>query len=145
MSGLADLAGAGPDLGDLDNLQGPSFGARSKWRRRPCTELQRAACACARVASAVDRLLRLGNPNKSRSSPHAALSPSADPFADEALDAADAQATIKGKSYVHVRVQQRNGRKSLTTVQVFSHFCAFVLGGELTYALCLYLWVTIFR
>lgn len=24
---------------------------------------------------------------------------------------------VKGKNYVHVRVQQRNGRKSLTTVQ----------------------------
>ncbi len=33
----------------------------------------------------------------------------ADPFAEED--------TGKGKGYVHVRVQQRNGRKSLTTVQ----------------------------
>ncbi|CAK9197798.1 unnamed protein product [Sphagnum troendelagicum] len=32
-----------------------------------------------------------------------------DPFAEED--------TGKGKGYVHVRVQQRNGRKSLTTVQ----------------------------
>ena len=43
----------------------------------------------------------------------------ADPFADEA-DAPEEDANegvVKGKSYVHVRVQQRNGRKSLTTVQ----------------------------
>ena len=49
----------------------------------------------------------------------------ADPFADEAAAAAEEEAedaqnvtTAKGKAYVHVRVQQRNGRKSLTTVQV---------------------------
>ncbi len=43
----------------------------------------------------------------------------ADPFADEG-DAPEEDANegvVKGKSYVHVRVQQRNGRKSLTTVQ----------------------------
>lgn len=40
-----------------------------------------------------------------------------DPFADETETDGDAQAAIKGKNYVHVRVQQRNGRKSLTTVQ----------------------------
>lgn len=37
---------------------------------------------------------------------------SADPFA-EAGDNDDS-----GKDYVHIRVQQRNGRKSLTTIQV---------------------------
>jgi len=36
----------------------------------------------------------------------------ADPFA-EAGDADDS-----GKDYVHIRVQQRNGKKSLTTIQV---------------------------
>ena len=51
------------------------------------------------------------------------MNPNPDPFADEAAEeAADADAegdnVTKGKAYVHVRVQQRNGRKSLTTVQV---------------------------
>jgi hypothetical protein len=43
----------------------------------------------------------------------------ADPFADEgeAVEEDD-ESGLKGKNYVHVRVQQRNGRKSLTTVQV---------------------------
>jgi translation initiation factor 1 len=41
----------------------------------------------------------------------------ADPFAEE--DAAEAKKAKKkdSKEYVHIRVQQRNGRKSLTTVQ----------------------------
>lgn len=45
--------------------------------------------------------------------------PCADPFADEAaeVEEEDDNNVVKGKSYVHVRVQQRNGRKSLTTVQ----------------------------
>ena len=38
----------------------------------------------------------------------------ADPFAD-AADTEDS-----GKDYVHIRVQQRNGKKSLTTIQVRS-------------------------
>jgi len=42
-----------------------------------------------------------------------------DPFA-EAGDNEDS-----GKDYVHIRVQQRNGKKSLTTIQVRQ--CAFVL------------------
>lgn len=37
----------------------------------------------------------------------------ADPFAD----ANDKDSGAGSKEYVHVRVQQRNGRKSLTTVQ----------------------------
>ena len=37
----------------------------------------------------------------------------ADPFAEANADNSGAG----GKEYVHVRVQQRNGRKSLTTVQ----------------------------
>ncbi len=44
----------------------------------------------------------------------------ADPFADEAAavdEQDDDNNVVKGKTYVHVRVQQRNGRKSLTTVQ----------------------------
>ncbi|XP_024029974.1 protein translation factor SUI1 homolog 1 [Morus notabilis] len=36
-----------------------------------------------------------------------------DPFADASAD----DSSAGGKEYVHVRVQQRNGRKSLTTVQ----------------------------
>lgn len=42
----------------------------------------------------------------------------ADPFADAAAE--DSAEASKGKGYVHVRVQQRNGRKSLTTVQGIS-------------------------
>ena len=38
-----------------------------------------------------------------------------DPFAD--ANAEDAGAGAGTKEYVHIRVQQRNGRKSLTTVQ----------------------------
>ncbi|GAQ78104.1 Translation initiation factor 1 [Klebsormidium nitens] len=41
-----------------------------------------------------------------------------DPFADAAAE--DSAEASKGKGYVHVRVQQRNGRKSLTTVQGIS-------------------------
>eukprot|EP00245_Coleochaete_scutata_P000714 TRINITY_DN1083_c0_g1_i1.p1 TRINITY_DN1083_c0_g1~~TRINITY_DN1083_c0_g1_i1.p1 ORF type:complete len:116 (-),score=29.93 TRINITY_DN1083_c0_g1_i1:246-593(-) len=37
-----------------------------------------------------------------------------DPFADADAGADDSTAS---KNYVHVRIQQRNGRKSLTTVQ----------------------------
>lgn len=36
----------------------------------------------------------------------------ADPFADAA------EGDDSGKDYVHIRVQQRNGKKSLTTIQV---------------------------
>jgi hypothetical protein len=47
-----------------------------------------------------------------------ALPRRADPFADEAdAPEEDNEGVVKGKTYVHVRVQQRNGRKSLTTVQ----------------------------
>lgn len=38
-----------------------------------------------------------------------------DPFAD--ATAVDDDQGAGSKSYIHVRVQQRNGRKSLTTVQ----------------------------
>eukprot|EP00250_Pteridium_aquilinum_P003306 c13631_g1_i1 orf=211-558(+) len=38
-----------------------------------------------------------------------------DPFADANADNSDSAGTTK--EYVHVRTQQRNGRKSLTTVQ----------------------------
>jgi translation initiation factor 1 len=38
-----------------------------------------------------------------------------DPFAE--ANAGDAGAAAGTKDYVHVRIQQRNGRKSLTTVQ----------------------------
>lgn len=37
----------------------------------------------------------------------------ADPFADAGTD----DTSAGGKEYVHIRIQQRNGRKSLTTVQ----------------------------
>merc|ERR1712216_1029958 len=49
-----------------------------------------------------------------------------DPFANEALDFGDEEKPKKEKketadsvqeNYIHIRVQQRNGRKSLTTVQ----------------------------
>ncbi|XP_008650268.1 protein translation factor SUI1 homolog [Zea mays] len=38
-----------------------------------------------------------------------------DPFAE--ANARDSGAAAGSKDYVHVRIQQRNGRKSLTTVQ----------------------------
>lgn len=41
------------------------------------------------------------------------LSPNADAFAD----AAQQEENTSGVDYVHIRVQQRNGKKSLTTVQ----------------------------
>jgi translation initiation factor 1 len=57
----------------------------------------------------------------------------ADPFADEAAATAEeeeeTQNVTKGKAYVHVRVQQRNGRKSLTTVQV-CRMCAVAVLSE---------------
>lgn len=39
----------------------------------------------------------------------------ADPFADAADQDGD---TSNAKDYVHIRIQQRNGKKSLTTIQV---------------------------
>ena len=48
------------------------------------------------------------------SSPPLFVVPFQDPFADAAGDDAS---TVVNKDYVHIRVQQRNGRKSLTTVQ----------------------------
>jgi hypothetical protein len=41
----------------------------------------------------------------------------ADPFAEETTGAAKPKKGGENKDYVHVRVQQRNGKKSLTTVQ----------------------------
>lgn len=38
--------------------------------------------------------------------------------ADAFADAANQEETTAGVDYVHIRVQQRNGKKSLTTVQV---------------------------
>uniref|UniRef100_M8B9S1 Protein translation factor SUI1 homolog n=1 Tax=Aegilops tauschii TaxID=37682 RepID=M8B9S1_AEGTA len=43
------------------------------------------------------------------------ICPPGDPFAE--ANAEDAGAGPGAKDYVHVRIQQRNGRKSLTTVQ----------------------------
>lgn len=52
------------------------------------------------------------------SSPTDAACPHADPFADATGDEKnDSPALVE---YVHIRVQQRNGKKSLTTVQVSS-------------------------
>ncbi len=45
----------------------------------------------------------------------------ADPFADAA------EADDSGKDYVHIRVQQRNGKKSLTTIQVSCSFTTVFL------------------
>lgn len=41
------------------------------------------------------------------------FAPAADPFSDDKEDK-----SASAKDHVHIRVQQRNGRKSLTTVQV---------------------------
>lgn len=38
-----------------------------------------------------------------------------DPFAD--ADEGDADKQKKGQDYIHIRIQQRNGRKTLTTIQ----------------------------
>jgi len=38
--------------------------------------------------------------------------------ADAFADAAEQEENTAGADYVHIRVQQRNGKKSLTTVQV---------------------------
>ena len=38
-----------------------------------------------------------------------------DPFAD--VDDDELPNNKKGQNYIHIRIQQRNGRKSLTTVQ----------------------------
>lgn len=40
------------------------------------------------------------------------------PLADAFADAAEQEEDNSGVDYVHIRVQQRNGKKSLTTVQV---------------------------
>jgi hypothetical protein len=40
------------------------------------------------------------------------------PAADAFADAASQEETTAGVDYVHIRIQQRNGKKSLTTVQV---------------------------
>ena len=62
-------------------------------------------------------------PQPPRADPAASAPPAADPFADE-IDAGPAAVDAKKKGKegaegfaVHVRMQQRNGRKSLTTVQ----------------------------
>eukprot|EP00959_Pyramimonas_sp_CCMP1952_P223514 4673225-Pyramimonas_sp.AAC.1 len=56
-------------------------------------------------------LLRCGGPSLVSHNWLAHHSVFADPFAD-------AEAESESQNYIHVRVQQRNGRKSLTTVQV---------------------------
>lgn len=43
------------------------------------------------------------------------VDPFSDPFDDKAKDSSSTS-----KDYVHIRIQQRNGRKSLTTVQVWT-------------------------
>jgi len=42
----------------------------------------------------------------------------ADPFADATKD--DAGGGAHGENFIHIRIQQRNGRKTLTTVQGIS-------------------------
>jgi translation initiation factor 1 (eIF-1/SUI1) len=39
-------------------------------------------------------------------------------FSDAFADAAEQEEDTSGVDYVHIRIQQRNGKKSLTTVQV---------------------------
>lgn len=41
-----------------------------------------------------------------------------DPFADAAADTSDSKGVQSG--HIHIRIQQRNGRKTLTTVQGIS-------------------------
>jgi len=40
-----------------------------------------------------------------------------DPFADEGDPLGDAQNVGSQQNYIHIRIQQRNGRKTLTTLQ----------------------------
>lgn len=47
-------------------------------------------------------------------SPFSATLPHSDPFADTGDDD---NAGTKAQGYVHIRIQQRNGRKTLTTIQ----------------------------
>lgn len=46
------------------------------------------------------------------------------------MDEEEDASVVKGKHYVHVRVQQRNGRKSLTTVQARAAAAAAAVVGE---------------
>jgi hypothetical protein len=50
-----------------------------------------------------------------------------DPFAadDVEEDVLGDVAGVNGAQYVHVRIQQRNGRKSLTTIQVKNYYNNF--------------------
>jgi len=41
----------------------------------------------------------------------------ADPFADEGDPLGDSQDVGSQADYIHIRIQQRNGRKTLTTLQ----------------------------
>jgi len=40
-----------------------------------------------------------------------------DPFADEGDPLGDSKDAGSGQNYIHIRIQQRNGRKTLTTLQ----------------------------
>lgn len=45
------------------------------------------------------------------------LSVSTDPFADEGDPLGDSNDVGSQQNYIHIRIQQRNGRKTLTTLQ----------------------------
>jgi translation initiation factor 1 (eIF-1/SUI1) len=47
--------------------------------------------------------------------------------ADAFADAAEQEEDTSGVDYVHIRIQQRNGKKSLTTVQVMPAWDRFLL------------------
>ena len=49
------------------------------------------------------------------------------PFVDAFADAAETDDS--GKDYVHIRIQQRNGKKSLTTIQVRPRRFVFFRGS----------------
>ncbi len=63
--------------------------------------------------------------------PGLAASLAADAFAD----AAEQEEDTSGVDYVHIRIQQRNGKKSLTTVQVMGLGTPLLLLGML-HAVC---------
>ena len=62
-------------------------------------------------------------------------------LSDAFADAAEQEEDTSGVDYVHIRIQQRNGKKSLTTVQVdlmicFCYCCSRSLFRAADFALC---------